>query len=454
MSRPPEPVEPLAAPPPHGVAEGPVPAEPLSLWAGYGVEVEFMIVDADSLDVRPVADRLFDAVAQGADGAGEEDDPEAGGDDPVVEGVGWSNELALHVLELKTPGPVPGLSGLAEAFARSLERAEELLEPWGCAVLPGAVHPWMDPVREFRIWPRECTEVYRTFDRIFGCRGHGWANLQSTHLNLPFHGDEEFGLLHEAVRCVLPLIPALTAASPILDGRVTGALDSRLLAYRDNARRVPQVTGSVVPEAVDSRTTYHRIVLEPIYQALEPLDPEGVLRHEWVNARGAIARFDRGSIEIRVVDAQEGPVADLAVVAAVAGAVRRAAEVLEAEPELRGRWATDPLADLLDRTAQVGRRARPERLEYRALLGLEHPVGDAGEIWGGLLEEVGLLESGGEWQPALRAFVDHGSLAERLLAELSLRRGAHRGDEVPRPRLRDVWRRLQEGLGRREVFGP
>jgi len=406
------------------------------------VEVELRIVDADSLDVRPVADRLFDA-------GGEED----GGDEPVLEGVGWSNELALHVLELKTPGPVRSLDGLAGAFTRSLVRAEELLEPLGCAVLPGAVHPWMDPEREFRIWPREYTEVYRTFDRIFGCRGHGWSNLQSTHLNLPFHGDEEFALLHEAVRHVLPLIPALAAASPVLEGRVTGALDSRLLAYRENARRVPRVTGKVVPEAVRSRAEYQAVILEPIYRALEPLDPEGVLRHEWVNARGAIARFDRGSIEIRVVDAQEGPPADLAVTAAVAGAVRRVAEVLEAEPALRGRWATDRLADLLDRTSQVGRRARPQKLDYRALLALEHPVRDVGEVWGGALETLGLLGCG-EWAPALRAFLDHGSLAERLLAALGLRPGEHRGEAVERDRLRATWRRLQSGLAAGEVFVP
>jgi hypothetical protein len=32
-----------------------------------------------------------------------------------------------------------------------------------------------------------------------------------------------------------------------------------------------------------------------------------VLRHEWVNARGAIARFDRSAIEIRVLDVAECP---------------------------------------------------------------------------------------------------------------------------------------------------
>ena len=48
-----------------------------------------------------------------------------------------------------------------------------------------------------------------------------------------------------------------------------------------------------------SHAAYERDILQRIYSDLEPLDPEGVLRHEWVNARGAIARFDRGTVEIR-----------------------------------------------------------------------------------------------------------------------------------------------------------
>ena len=50
--------------------------------------------------------------------------------------------------------------------------------------------------------------MYEAYDRIFDCRGHGWANLQAVHLNLPFSGDEEFGRLHAAIRLVLPIMPA------------------------------------------------------------------------------------------------------------------------------------------------------------------------------------------------------------------------------------------------------
>ncbi len=283
-----------------------------ALFQAYGVEIESMIVHADTLSVAPVCDQLMSLVS----GGGEVESEVERGD------LAWSNELVLHVLELKTNGPAPSLVGLAQAFHASMLEANEALATLGARLLPGAMHPWMDPATETRLWPHEYTEVYRTFDRIFGCSGHGWSNLQSTHLNLPFSDDEEFGRLHAAIRVVLPLIPALTAGSPYVDGARAGNLDARLAAYRNNARRVPAVTGQVVPEPAFTHAQYQEDILGRLYRDMAPHDPDGVLRHEWANARGAIARFDRGAVEIRIIDAQECPAADLAVVAAVTSVVR------------------------------------------------------------------------------------------------------------------------------------
>jgi hypothetical protein len=120
----------------------------------------------------------------------------------------------MHVLEFKTNGPVPDLRNVAGLFQEEVRRANRRLESLGGRLMPGGTHPWMDPVTETKLWPHEYNEIYRTFDRIFGCQGHGWANVQSTHINLPFSNDVEFGRLHAAIRGVLPLIPALAAASP------------------------------------------------------------------------------------------------------------------------------------------------------------------------------------------------------------------------------------------------
>ena len=73
-----------------------------------------MIVDARTLAVRPIADRLLAA-------AGSED-----GSDVERGAAAWSNELALHVVEIKTNGPVARLGGVGELMQsqiREIDRA-------------------------------------------------------------------------------------------------------------------------------------------------------------------------------------------------------------------------------------------------------------------------------------------------------------------------------------------
>ena len=69
----------------------------LGLFEAYGVELEYMIVDSRTLDIAPVADRVLSAVAG-----------EIASEVPLGR-ISWSNELVLHVLELKTPDPEPKL---------------------------------------------------------------------------------------------------------------------------------------------------------------------------------------------------------------------------------------------------------------------------------------------------------------------------------------------------------
>ena len=79
---------------------------------------------------------------------------------------------------------------------------------------------------------------------------------------------------------------------------------------------MPSLAGAVVPEPIFTQADYQAL-LASLYADLAPLDPDGTLHHEWVNARGCIARFDRMALEIRVLDVQECPRADLAIAWAV-----------------------------------------------------------------------------------------------------------------------------------------
>ncbi len=407
----------------------------LRLFAGYGIEIEYMLVDPSSLDVRPVCDRVLQAIAGHI-----EEEVELG---PTA----WSNELALHVLEFKTNGPAPSLVPLPELFQADVRRANALAAPLGARLLPTGMHPWMDPVRELLLWPHGASPIYDRFHRIFDCRGHGWANLQSVHINLPFSGDEEFGRLHAAVRLVLPILPALAASTPIADGLPTGILDTRLHHYRRNCARVPSVAGHVVPERVFTRRDYEQDLLGGIHAAMATHDPDGILRHEWVNARGAIARFDRDAIEIRLLDVQECPRADLSVCAAVIALVKALVEERWSPLRAQQAWDERRLEAILTEVIAHAEEAHIEDREYLAGFGFPGVAATAGELWRHLVDA--LLPSADTtskvWRPALDHVLEHGTLARRILRAT--------GGQPTRERLHAVYADLADCLSEGRLFG-
>jgi gamma-glutamyl:cysteine ligase YbdK (ATP-grasp superfamily) len=246
-------------------------------------------------------------------------------------GAGFSNELADHVFELKTLVPERRLVRAEEVLAEGVRFFNRLLaEQWGARLLPTGMHPFMHP-SEGRLWRRSGRAIYATYDLVFGIHGHGWINLQSTHVNLPFgRSDADTVRLHNAICLLLPYLPALAASSPVFEGRLGPAVDNRLAFYRRNQARVPQLAGDVVPEYMRSPAQYRREVLGGIYRALDAIPEAARLHHEWVNSRGAIVRFNRRAIEIRVLDTQECPRMDVAVAAFVRGALARLVRRLEA----------------------------------------------------------------------------------------------------------------------------
>lgn len=412
---------------------------PLGLFQGYGVELEYMIVDAETLDVRPIADDVLRA--QAGELTSEVD----------VGAFSWSNELVLHVIELKTNGPASTLTGLAAGFQQQVALVQRWLDGMGARLMPTAMHPWFEPARETRLWPHDYNVVYATFDRIFGCQGHGWSNLQSTHVNLPFADDEEFGRLHAAIRLVLPLIPGLAAASPVVDGRLSPNLDERLNAYRVHSKRIPSTLGRVIPERAYTRADYEAMILEPIYRDCAPFDPEGTLRHEWVNARGAIGRWMRHAIEIRLIDNQECPAADLAVVELVAGTVR----ALVGE-----RWSTfeaqaEVAEERLERVFLHGIREADDALVddpgYLALLGCSRPGPvRLGEIWRELAQRLS-LKLDAPVRDALGVILDQGPLARRLRRALPAQAPS---TDMARTDLARVYGRLCDCLRDGQPFVP
>ncbi len=408
-------------------------AAALRAFAGYGIELEYMIVNRDSLAVMPIADELLRKAA------GSITNEFAAGR------FGWSNELVLHLVEIKNVAPDSRLAGLAAGFQEEIGRVDELLAGFGARLMPTAMHPWMDPATETRLWPRQHADIYRTYDRIFGCSAHGWANIQSMHLNLPFADDAEFARLHAAVRLLLPILPALAASSPVADGRARAALDFRMECYRSHPARVPSLIGKIIPDSVASRAEFAATVLAPMYRDIASHDPKGVLRHEWLNTRGAIPRFDRHALEIRVIDLQECPQADLAIAALTSAVARGLYAGRWSEADAQQGCATSTLVEILDACSRDADRALIENAQYLTLLGFPQGRCEAHELWRHLLAECAADPLLAEVDRApLDLILRRGPLARRILGEL--------GADFTRSRLEAVYRELCDCLAAGRLF--
>jgi glutamate---cysteine ligase / carboxylate-amine ligase len=424
--------------PTSDIADGVVesPRRRLNLFEAFGVELEYMIVAKETLDVLAVTDQLIQA--------------ESGSIQSEIDlgKISWSNELALHVVELKTTAPEADLTLLADDFQQHVSRINAQLAKLNPAgqLMPSAMHPWMDPFREMQIWPHEYSGVYEAYNRIFDCRGHGWANLQSVHLNLPFNGDEQFGRLHAAVRLLLPILPGLAASSPVKDGRLTGLQDNRLDVYQGNSARIPSIAGRVIPEPVFTEEDYRRKIFQRMYDDIAPFDPDGVLQDEFLNSRGAIARFDRGSIEIRVIDIQECPAADFAVLQATVAVLKALCNEQWSTFASQQSLDVEPLYKILSASIRDADEATIDDSEYLSLFGYQGSQCTVKQLWRHLIRQTApTLNASSEY--ALEVILSLGPLSRRLVGSISDSAAGHHS-------LQRTYGNLCERLQAGEIYLP
>jgi len=373
------------------------------LFEVTGIELEYMVVDRDTLKVLPIVDKLFEDVTGAITSDVERGDVE------------WSNELVSHVVELKTAKPTKKIPTFRKKFHSDVKVINAVLAKRNAMLLPTAAHPFMDPFTETVIWPHEYNEVYALYNRIFDCRGHGWSNLQSTHLNLPFANDDEFSKLHAAIRLLLPIIPALSASSPILDGTATGFLDSRMEAYLHHQEKLPELMGSLIPEAVFSQEDYYRTIFSPIAQAMEPFDTENVMDHHFANSRGAIARFDRGAIEIRVIDIQECPAADLAIAELIVAVLKALTSGRWVSSYLQRAWSENDLLPIFLQVIKDAGGSVIANRDYLLMFGLmKQDHMHVGKLWQHLFVEL-YGELSENCRQHVGHILEHGCLASRIL---------------------------------------
>ena len=394
-----------------------------SIFSVLGLEIEYMLVDRDTLAVQPKSDLILHGLA----------------DEEVSEvslgEIAVSNELVLHVLELKNNGPKPVTAPVANQFQDAILQLQPLLQQHNLQLLPTGAHPWMNPLTETKRWPHGCHDIYQQYDSIFDCRGHGWANLQSMHVNMPFSNDAEFSQLHNTIRLILPLLPALAASTPLLEGKPTHLFDSRLYFYDKNQQRIPSITGDVIPNFIQSEAEYQDKILTPMYRDISPFDPKGLLQYEWLNSRGAIPKFDSGAVEIRILDSQECVNADIAIAHAIHAILKHWHE--HSRRHLENPCETMRLKSIYNRTIKDGLSVMIDDSELLTQWQLPKRYMTTRDVWSMLIERVS-PNLNHVSQRALEHILSQGNLSERILQACR--------NEYNRATLTRVYRQLGDCL--------
>ncbi|MCH4823065.1 glutamate-cysteine ligase family protein [Gramella lutea] len=402
------------------------------LFEVYGIELEYMLVQRSDMKINPIVDKLLTK----KNGSLTSD---------IENGkIEWSNELVSHVVEIKTNGPTKDLRSLDKLFLENVQEINTLLEGFDTCLLPSAAHPLMDPLTETQLWPHNYSKIYSLYNRIFDCKGHGWSNVQSMHINLPFFDDTEFEKLHAAVRILLPIIPGLAASSPVLDGSFTGFKDTRMHYYKTNQKEIPHMTGKVIPEQVFNKKDYANLIFDPITEAIKPFDTEKILDHHFLNSRGAISRFDRNAIEIRVIDTQENPSADIAIAALIVEVLKLLVSEELVSLEDQKSWHENDLFDIFNDVIKNAENTLIVDQKYLAIFDL-HKESDVKIIWKRLYERVGDKLSENQ-QKHIEFILQNGSLATRILKALR--------NDFRRENIQRVYFRLGDCLQENRMFRP
>lgn len=407
-------------------------ATPYRLFEVTGLELEYAVVDAE-MQPRCLVEDAFRHWA-----GHPVSDIECGN-------AGFSNELAAHVFEMKTVLPVRDLAEAEASLVDGLRRFATLLrDKCGARLLPTGMHPFMRP-SDTSLWQRSGKAIYETYARLFDIHEHGWLNVQSNQINLPFGSEIETVAMHNAIACVLPYLPALTASSPFVEGQPGPAVNNRMAFYRNNQRRVPVIAGRIVPEYMTSLRLYKRDILQRIYRALDDVPGGERLQHEWVNSRGAILRFDRRAIEIRVLDLQECVRMDVAVAVFVRAAVKHLTAAL-----LDGRLALPEHGRLVadfDDVVELGSRAR---VQAPHLFPASNGVAPQ-EVLLRLLDmaHAEATPRDAAYLALVETRIRTGNLSERILAAVNR---AARGEAERRNAIRRVYEELALCLERNEPW--
>jgi glutamate---cysteine ligase / carboxylate-amine ligase len=232
-----------------------------------GVEEEFSILDSRTLDMLPLFEQLRDAAAA---------------DTLLHEHI--TGELISSEIEI-----ISGAGAdLHDALARQREHRRRLFalaREQGVSLGATGTHPWAD----YREQPIIDTEHYRRVEE--GLKYVAWRNNTfSLHVHLGVRDLDRAVRVCDRLRPVLPLLLAVSANSPYLDGRDTGLHSARTQSFTKSFPRCG------VPDAFGGWPAYRDYI-----EFLKRTNSIVEFTQVWWSVR---PHFSFGTVEMRICDAQ------------------------------------------------------------------------------------------------------------------------------------------------------
>jgi glutamate---cysteine ligase / carboxylate-amine ligase len=254
-----------------------------------GVEEEFSILRPPTLDLAPRFEQLRAAAES----------------DPILH-EHITGELISSEIEI-----ISGVGGdVHDALERQRDRRTRLFalaREQGVALGATGTHPWAD----YREQPIIDTDHYRRVEE--GLKYVAWRNNTfSLHVHLGVRDIDRAVRACDRLRPVLPLLLAISANSPYLDGRDTGLHSARTQSFTKSFPRCG------VPDAFGGWSAYREYI-----EFLRRTSSIVEFTQVWWSVR---PHFSFGTVEVRICDAQataqESDALAALMVACIAQAVR------------------------------------------------------------------------------------------------------------------------------------
>jgi carboxylate-amine ligase len=254
-----------------------------------GIEEEFAILDCATSELVPRFEELRDCARER---------------DPLL-AEAITGELISSEIEI-----VSGRGeNLADALSRQRERRRRLFalaSQQDAALAATGTHPWAD----YRQQPIIDTEHYRRVEQ--GLKYVAWRNNTfSLHVHVGVRDVDRAVRVCDRLRPVLPMLLAVSANSPYLDGRDSGLHTARTQSFTRNFPRCG------IPDAFGGWRAY-RDYIEFLLRTRSIVEFTQV----WWSVR---PHFEFGTVEVRICDAQSTAAESEALAALMVACVAQAA---------------------------------------------------------------------------------------------------------------------------------